>query len=278
MRKRIKKILHPLYDKPFIDHLRAWLGIRPPLFLRPFRKTESISDLFPWRADDTWETQYDLMNIPSLVFPEKNLVDITTMVFFDFQGKEISRQQIELEPFESRKILIREALSGFSGHGTFCCFHSIKDQKTIKGLHSYFNDRQYVSYSYKEDIFWNYAHGNIYCLSKSPERNNVQSVVPKQPKLITYRPQLRVDDCDRFELVYVNPLEKPMEILVKGFDENWREMVREKGVISPRGLQIFEFDNRPSRSVVFVENRSRVGLLRPIFFKHYDSFFDVFHG
>ena len=277
MRTKIKKILRPLYDKPLFDHFRAWLGFRPPFFLRPLKTTETISDLFPWRVDDTWETQYDLMNIPSLVFPEKKFIDVTTMIFFDLKGREVSRKNFRLDPFESKKILIRDTLEGASGHGTFCCFHSIEGQETIQGKQSYFNDRQYVSYSWKGDNFWNYTHGNIFCLSKSPEEAYVRSIVPKQPKIITYRPQLRMDDCNKFELFYINPLEKPLDILVQGYDENWIELERKKGVIPPRGLQVFEFENQ-SHSVVFVENLSRIGLLRPIVFKHYESFFDVLHG
>jgi hypothetical protein len=277
MRKRIKKILHPLYDKPLFDHLRAWLGFRSPFFLRPLRTAETISDLFPWRVDDTWETRYDLMNIPSLVFPENKLVDLITIVFFDFKGRQISRKQIELEPFESKKILIRDFLGEGRGQGTFSCFHSSEVQEKLQGTQCYFNDRQYVSYSWKEDVFWNYTHGNIYCLSKLPKGFNVRSVVPKQSKEITYRPQLRMDDCDKFELFYVNPLKKPMKILVQGFDEKWKESTRRECVIPSRGLQIFDFNNQ-SRSIVFVENRSRASLLRPTIFKYYDSFFDVLHG
>lgn len=277
MQTKIKKILHPIYDRPFFDHLRVWLGLRPPFFIRPLRAADTISDLFPWRVDETWETQFDLMNLPSLVFPDEKLIDVATLVFFDIQGREISRKQIELDPFESRKILIREALDGVSGEGTFGCFHSTKGQEKTQGTQCYFNDRQYVSYSWKDEIFWNYTHGNIFCLSKSPKEHNVRSIVPKQPKLITYRPQLRMDDCDKFELLYVNPLEKPLKILVQGIDESWKESARRESVIPPRGLQIFEFNNQ-SRSVVFVENRSRVGLLRPIIFKYYESFFDVLHG
>ena len=277
MRKRIKKILHPLYDKPLFDHLRAWLGFRSPFFLRPLRTAETISDLFPWRVADTWETRYDLMNIPSLVFPENKLVDLITIVFFDFKGQEISRKQIELEPFESKKILIRDFLGEGRGQGTFSCFHSAEVQEKLQGTQCYFNDRQYVSYSWKEDVFWSYTHGNIYCLSKLPKGFNVRSVVPKQSKEIIYRPQLRMDDCDKFELFYVNPLKKPMKILVRGFDENWKESTRRECVIPSRGLQVFEFNNQ-SRSIVFVENRSRASLLRPTIFKYYDSFFDVLHG
>lgn len=277
MQTKIKKIFHPILKNPVCDHLRAWLRISPPLFLRPLRKKEAISDLFYWRVDDNWETQYDLMNIPSLVFPNKGLVDQITMVFFDSQGLEISREQIELNPFESKKVLLRDFLKGDSRQGTFSCFHSTKGGEEIQEMQSYFNDRQYVSYSWTNDTFWNYVHGNIYCLSKPPKENNIRSVVSEQSTIKTYRPQLRLDDCNKFEVIYVNPLGKPLNILVQVFGENWQEVDRRVGVLPPRGLELFEFEDQ-SRSIVFLENRSRIGLLRPIVFKYYKSYFDVLHA
>jgi hypothetical protein len=86
-----------------------------------------------------------------------------------------------------------------------------------------------------------------------------------------------LDDCDRVELIYVNPLEKPLALLVQLFDRNGQEVERRKDVISSRGLKTFEFDNQ-LRSIVFVENSSRMGQLRPVIFKHYESFFDVLHS
>jgi hypothetical protein len=66
---------------------------------------ESISDLFLCRVDDTWETQYELMNLPSLLVPGKTAVDNVTMIIYDAYGNEISRNIIKLNPFESKKIL-----------------------------------------------------------------------------------------------------------------------------------------------------------------------------
>jgi hypothetical protein len=273
----IKKILRPLYDKPFCDHLRAWLGLRPPFFLRPLRMAESISDLFLWRVDDTWETQYELMNLPSLLLPDKTAVDSVTMIIYDAHGNEISRNIIKLNPFESKKILIRSLLKGATGQGTFGCFHSADSMGEIQKAGCYLVDRQYVSYSWKDDIFFNYAHGNIYGLSKLATENKARSLVPMQRKTQIYRPQLRFDDCDNFELIYSNPAKEPLELLVRLFDDNWNEIERRDSLIPPRGLEVLKFDNK-SRELVLVENQSQIGLCRPVIFKHYESFFDVLHG
>ena len=273
----IKKILRQLYDKPFCDHLRAWLGIRPPFFIRPLRMLESISDLFLWRVDDTWETQYEIMNLPSLLVPDKTAIDSVTIIIYDARGNEISRSIIKLNPFESKKILIRSLLKGVTGQGTFGCFHSADSMDEIQKAGCYLVDRQYVSYSWKDDIFLNYAHGNIYGLSKLATENKARSLVPMQRKTQIYRPQLRFDDCDKFELIYLNPAEEPLELLVRLFDDNWKELERRDSLIPARGLEVLEFDNH-SRELVLVENQSKIGLCRPIIFKHYESFFDVLHG
>jgi hypothetical protein len=270
-------MLRPIYDRPFCDHLRKWLGIRPPVFLRPLRTMEAISDLFPWRVDDTWETQYELMNLPSLLIPDKAEVDNVTVITYDSGGNEISRNIIELNPFESKKILIRNLLKGATGQGTFGCFHSADSLGEIQKAGCHLVDRQYVSYSWKDDTFFNYAHGNIYGLSKLATENKVRSLVPMRRKTQAYRPQLRFDDCDNFELIYSNPAEKPLELLVRLFDDNWNEIERRCSLIPSRGLEVLSFDNN-SRELVLVENQSQIGLCRPIIFKHYESFFDVFHG
>mgnify|MGYP001326276321 CR=1 FL=1 len=101
----VKKIFRPLYNYPFFDHLRAYFNIRPPLFIRPLSKKAAISDLFPWRSDDFFDTRFDLMNIPSLVVPEGSLRDIVTLVFFNSEGEEILRYIQKLKPFEN-KILV----------------------------------------------------------------------------------------------------------------------------------------------------------------------------
>jgi hypothetical protein len=238
---------------------------------------ESISDLFVWRVDDTWETQYELMNLPSLLIPGKTVVDSVTMIIYDARGIEMSRNIIKLNPFENKKILIRSLLKGVTGQGTFGCFHSADSMDEILKAGCYLVDRQYVSYSWKDDIFFNYAHGNIYGLSKLGTENKVRSLVPTQRKTQIYRPQLRFDDCNNFELIYSNPAEEPMELLVRLFDDNWKELQRRESLIPARGLEVLEFENH-SRELVLVENQSRIGLCRPIIFKHYESFFDVLHG
>ena len=107
--------------------------------------------------------------------------------------------------------------------------------------------------------------------------DKTRSLVPMQRKNQVYRPQLRFDDCDRFELVYSNPAKKPLALIVRVFDANWKELERRDSLIPARGLEVLEFDN-PSRELVLVENQSKIGLCRPIIFKHYESFFDVLHG
>jgi hypothetical protein len=238
---------------------------------------ETISDLFPWRVDDTWETQYELMNLPSLLIPDKAEVDSVTVITYDAGGNEISRNVIKLKPFECKKILIRSLLKGVTGQGPFGCFHSADGMGEIQKAGCYLVDRQYVSYSWKDDIFFNYSHGNIYGLSKLATENKARSLVPMQRKTKVYRPQLRFDDCDRFELVYSNSAEEPLALLVRLFDANWKELERRDSLIPARGLEVLEFDNH-SRELVLVENQSKIGLCRPIIFKHYESFFDVLHG
>ena len=217
------------------------------------------------------------MNLPSLLIPNKAEIDTVTMIIYDACGNEISRNTINLNPFENKKILIRSLLKGVTGQGTFGCFHHADSTYEIQKAGCHLADRQYVSYSWKNDIFFNYVHGNIFSLSKLASENKVRSLVPIHRKTHVYRPQLRFDDCDKFDLVYSNPAEEPLKLLVRLFNDNWNEIHRREVCIPPRGLEILNFNNN-SRKFVLVENQSRIGLCRPVIFKFYESFFDVLHG
>ena len=273
----IKKTFFPLFNHPIYDHLRARLGVKPPRFVRPLSKRASISDLFPWRVDDVWDTQFEILNLPSILLPDNAQVDVATIVLFNSEGSEVARHVIKLNPFDSKRVRIGDLLGDLSGTGTFACFHSSSDLGEIQRAGCYLADRQYVSFLWKGDLVCNYAHGNIYGLSKLPNEDKIQSVVYLQPKIRVYRPQLRFDDCDRFELAYSNPCKESSELLVRIFDENWQELERRENKIPPRGLKILEFNNH-SRQYVFVENQSWIGLWRPIIFKYYKSYFDVLHS
>ncbi|MEK9627559.1 MAG: hypothetical protein VW455_00910 [Nitrospinota bacterium] len=274
---KFKKAVSPLYNNPFGDFLRAKFQIRPPRFVRPLSGAETISDLFVWRVDEIWETRYTLMNLPSYIFPDQAETDHATLITYNEDGNEIYRNNFELKPFECQKTDIRDLLQGKTGQGTFACFHSAGTLDKIQKAGCYLTDRQYVSYSWKGDNFCNFVHGNIYGLSKSPFQNKTRALVPWQGKMENYRPQLRFDDCDRFELVYSNPSEKPLKVEVRLFDSNWREKEIHEILIPIKGVKVLEFNN-PSRELVFIENQSRIGLCRPVIFKHYESFFDVLHS
>jgi len=276
----VKKIFRPLYNYPFFDHLRAYFNIRPPLFIRPLSKKAAISDLFPWRSDDLFDTRFDLMNIPSLVIPEGPPTDIVTLVFFNSEGEEVLRHIQKLKPFENKKIIFRDLFNntnGLSGQGTFACFHFAEGLEECRKEGCYIVERQYVSYSKKNDNFLNYVHGNTYGLFKLPNKDEIRSLISKKTKNQIFRPQCRLDDCDKFELIYTNPSSKKEQILIRLLSEDGEEIQKREQIISSRGMHIFKFDNH-LRKLSLVENHSRIWSWRPIIFKYYESYFDVLHG
>ena len=271
------KAIRAIYNNSIGDRFRARLGFRPPHFIRPLSRREAVSDLFLWRVDKNWETSYDLMNLPSLILPEEDLTDTVKLVFFDLNGSEISRRIIKLKQYQNKRISIRECLGKSEGVGTFACFHSSSRLKEIYKAKCHLLDIHYVSYSKRNDAFRNYAHGNIYGVSNDPEKEKINSLLCVFPKTQVYRPQIRFDDSDRFELAYANASGKEIEILVRAFNDKLEEVERRIKLVPPFGIRVFEFENS-SHNLAFVENQSQIGLWRPIIFKYYQSFFDVLHG
>jgi hypothetical protein len=277
MKSLIKSTFQKLYQNQLGQAIRVGLGFRVPAFLRPTSRNAMVSDQMPWREDDTWETRYDLMNIPSLLEPEAAPTDTVTIVLFDHQGTEISRHKVSLEPFETRQFFLKDFLNGFTGSGTFCCFHFSSSRSGPSDQDSFTVDRQYVAFRRKNDVLWNYVHGNLYARTKNPEGQKINSLMAKDRSLHCYRPHLRFADCDKFEAVYTNPAQKSVPITVKLLDENRNEISRKKVSIPPGGLHVFEFENL-NRQCVMIEHQGGLAFWRPVIFKYYETHFDVLHS
>lgn len=272
----IRSALRSLLDSPVGDRLRKMTGYNPTAFLRPMSAQASISDLIPWRCDDVWNTRFDLLNLPSLLFPEANARDEATIVFFDADGAEITRQTAMLEPFETKTILLDSVVGRGRGAGTFACFHRSDALAKLKDSRSYVFDRQYVGFKREGDKIWGFAHGNISGLAMAPG-GAIEHLAGRCDEPAPYRVQCRFDDCDKAELVYPNYSDAPKEITVSFLAEDRSEIARKTQVIPPRGVRVVEVDNR-DRSIKMVEHRARIAFWRPVVFKHYQTHYNVFHS
>ena len=82
----LKQLIKKFSNLPLSISLRNAIGIRPKYYIEP-PLNNSVSDLFLWRSDDVWRTRLDLLNLPSVLYPDQNITDKITLIFFDPQGK-----------------------------------------------------------------------------------------------------------------------------------------------------------------------------------------------
>jgi hypothetical protein len=274
----IKNFIQALTNSPASIYLRNTLGIRPKYYKEP-PLDYSVSDLFFWRSDDVWRTRFDLLNLPSVLYPKYNISDKTTLIFYDEQGLEVCRKQVNIPPFQTRAIQIEDIVGDNAGFGSMACFH-----ETSEGLESFspqtcIVERGFVAYRRVADNspLWRYVHGAAYVLAKPPYQDKVQTTRRTLRKNLLYQPQLSFSDCDQFDLIYINPNDTDLAIKIRAFDQT-AKVVREKSeVLSPRGVKIFSFDNK-DRIICRVVNESRAYMWRPFILKYYETHFDIFHS
>lgn len=275
----ISAAVRKIADSPVGQVLRRRLGIKPPLAVRPYSPEYSVSDLFPWRVDDIWDTRFDLTNVPSMIFPDRVPVDTVTMVVFALDGKEIVRRDFQLQPFEVRPVLLRDLVEG-SGvcAGTFAVFHdpgaALAD---VRAAGCNIAERGYLSFKRKGDAIWGVVHGNLHALHKHPASAQIGHVAGRLAKPAPYRVQVRFDDTDFFELTFANASSKVQTVVLTLLDDNRRQVGRQEQVIAPHGLGLFAVDNA-ERKVSMVESMGGIAMWRPAIFKYYPSHYNVLHS
>ena len=238
----------------------------------------TISDLFPWRVDDTWETRFELMNLPSLLDPGKGINDEVTLVLFDSDGIEMSRHVFDMQGEVCRPVDISELIGKSSGLGTFCVFHAsdalVPD---IAENGAYLTERNYLAFRRKGDALWNYLHGNTNALSKPLDRDALGYLAGHGRSVYRYRPQLRFDDCKCLEMFYVNPTQKTAAVSVTGFDEERRITFQKQETVPPRGIRTIKFTTTET-PVTLIEAEGSIEDWRPVLIKHFDTHFDALHS
>lgn len=280
LKTRIKKLLPEgwLYNirrtvesKPVMTALHKVFGSER-YCCHPFIRNVSLSDFIPWRCDDTWDTKYHIMNLPSLLEPARKTEDRATVLIHNKEGEQILNFKIDLEPFGNFNLIFSEHLDKENyGFGTFSIFHDTPNSLFKYG--AYVFDRQYVSHKRHTDPLWSYVHGNLVSTAKKFNKEKATSLVLQYNRTFTYTPQVQFLDCQRAELFYANQTDKLLEVTIGALKKDGT--INESLLsVMPRGLGCFSI-NYPT---IKVSGTSKVKLLRPVIFKYYESHYDVFHS
>ena len=272
---QLKKSILNLLPEKFKYFLRAKMN----LVRVPNEINSAVSDLFPFRIEDGWETHFELLNVPLLIDPvnQSDVSYIVRFVFFDENGKFIFEWSTEQKGSFRRTISINELLNGiiFSGNGTFACFHENYLSNLIS-QNAFVAERGYCGYLNKSiSKVKGYVHGNLDALAMS-KNNKLVCLGKNHFKKREFRLQHQLSGPATYQLGFVNtsskvetltieliPNDKPITVINK--------KIPSKGIVwITHGLSIDE----NVRVVIY----SKLNLPRPIVFRIMDYSFDVFHG
>lgn len=275
----LRSTLRGLADSHIGQVLRRKFGIKPPLAVRPPSPEYAVSDLFPWRVDDIWDTRFDLTNVPSMIFPDRAPQDRVTMVIHGLDGREITRKVFDLAPFEVHSVLLRDLVGDQAGPaGTFSVFHDPGSALAdVRAAGCNIAERGYLCFKRRGDAIWGVVHGNLHALYKHPSSDAIGHVAGRLPDRAVYRVQVRFDDTDRFELTFANPSPQVQTVTLRLLDDNRAEVGRHDQVIQPHGLGLFAIDNA-ERKVSMVEAMGAIAMWRPAIFKHYPTHYNILHS
>ena len=91
-----------------------------------------------------------------------------------------------------------------------------------------------------------------------------------------YVPQLSFLDVNAFSLIFNNPMNKPIIFKIYTYDDN--NNFKEKFSFKLKSLMTLKMNINSSYNVSYIKIKSKVIFCRPIIFKEYSTYFDIFHG
>ena len=238
----------------------------------------NFSDAFLFRMD-TFETQFMAENSLALLVASK--VPCThTFIFLTTTGKVINRHQIVSEEFHYQ-LKITESIVGGEKIGSFIHQTAYKDDdikryKKILGNHIFMH-RGYTGYrkltTFSEGIY-SYLHGNFGALYVD-QGNRISSLARKEREYI-YTPQIAIVPSKCYELFFLNPTDRPIQIIVRLIRNDGSSYKDGDGVAEPFGIFKYSLDqDHPNVKNICWE--SDLALCRAIIFEDNGKQYDVFH-
>lgn len=245
----------------------------------PDNQNSAVSDLFPFRINNGWETHFELLNLPTLINPleQQSISYQVKFVFFDELGRYIHEWVTEETGCFRRTICLNDLLKGKSGsgYGTFACFHENYLSNLIS-QGAFLAERGYTGYLNSSiSKVKGYVHGNLDAIAKSEDDKLVclgRSHINKHE----FRLQHQLNGPATYELGFVNTSKKVETIAFEIIsDVNHSSIIEtkiaSKGIIwVPHTLQ----DGETARVII----HSKLNLPRPVVFRLAAKSFDVFHG
>jgi hypothetical protein len=239
----------------------------------PSGSYDVISDLFPLRIEDNWNSHFELLNLPRLINPIGDLVYFNEIeiYFFNKKGDFLNSYNISMHDELKTTIDLKKIANsiGIFHDGTFAVFHKNKFDN-LSYSKSFITDRGYVGYeNSKFGRVKGYVHGNFDAISKGKNLKllGITSFYKKN-----YNIQYEFNPNNTYELFWVNTSNRRIKIKI-----NRSTMSNENDYISikPGGIKSYLLKNSTSSKLIIT---STLNMARPVIFKYMQNSFDVFHG
>ena len=243
----------------------------------PAKKGAVISDLFPFRNDEYWQTYFELLDVSGLISGDNSSTQEkkARFVFFNGDGTKLAEKLVEVPPSGRRTIRLNEEFGpSIISASSFAVFHEIPYQELDIG-ESFLAERGYTGYSRSDSQIRGYVHGNFDSLAYKDGEIQTIGNAGILPRFYTVQHTLRGPAT--YEFYLSNPTSGTVKVRVlKGQDgKGWAQV--ERFALNSRGSRVFKIECN-DENTNFLRIRSRVYLGRPVVFRIAGCGFDVFHG
>ena len=260
-----------LFRNKYSLYLRNLLNIRPVDTYYPGYKKASVSDFFYWNCNNNLETKFMLTNVASHIIPDVPQEDEVKIIIFNNSGELIKKISYNLEPYQTKEIIFSKL--GIIGYGSFFVFHNFKSLNNLLEQGCFIAERGYVGYK-KGNNVWNFMHGN-YNACYLTLNSEIKSIVSRSLFNQTYSPQVTFNDSNIFKVILNNPSKSDFKVQINCFDKLNNIIESRSKIIKNFNTEVFLFKNKLTD---FIEIKSNILFCRPIIYKEYNTYFDIFHG
>ncbi len=255
----------------FARNVRNYLNIKPSVYLKPESPEAPISDFIPWINVNNFETKFIITNLATYLFPSDKMEDEVLLLVYDNAGNKIVEKKYLLEFNKTFEVNFSDF--NINGFGSFFIFHKLKSFAKLIEKSSHIADRGYVGFRRNKGL-WSFVHGNNYAASLE-KNNKIKSLMGKKIFNSTFIPQVSFDDVKEFQIIVSNPTEKDLNLTHKCYNNDKELILNTNDIIKPFGTIKTLFDNPEIETVTLT---SKLLFCRPVIYKEYKTYFDIFHS
>ena len=236
-------------------------------------KNSVISDLFIWRQNQFWQTNFELVNFKSFFNKNNKESENIKIEIRDKEGKTLINYEHVVENMKKKTINFSKILKESKlnhDYGTFSVYHQHLD--VVNEFNSHIAERGYSSFKYKNLNTLSSVHGNLDAISLL---DNQKKLLGKQTLFNkNFNIQYKFENQNCYDLFFVNPTSKPLKLLVTliKYDQKYNKILN----IMPAGSDVLNLEKNHEVSRIVV--KSKYYMSRPLIFEYNENFLNSFHA